>query len=100
MAQGLFPGGARLVAAGVVLHNRSQGQQAEAAAHLPLGTSMTADVMGQPRAQLGAVKGRAPIAGPDSRPPREGDQSGRSDVGYVDSASSALQTSPPPPVGI
>ena len=82
MARGLFLGGARLVAAGVVLHNRSQGQQAEAAAHLPLGPSTAADVMGQPRAQLGAVKGRAPIAGPDSRPPSEGDRSGHGDVGY------------------
>ena len=100
MARGLFPGGARLVAAGVVLHNRSQGQQAEAAAHLPLGPSIAADVMGQPRAQLGAITGRTPIAGPDSRPPREGDQSGRSGAGYDDPAPSALQTSPSPAVGI
>ena len=100
MARGLFPGGARLVAVGVVLHNRSQGQQAEAAAHLSLGPSTAADVMGQPRAQLGAVKGRTPTTGPDSRPPREGDQSGRSDTGYADPTSSALQTSPPLPMGI
>ena len=35
--------------------------------------------MGQPRAQLGAIKGRAPIIGPDSRPPGEGDRSDRGD---------------------
>ena len=76
----------------MVLYYRSQGQQVEAATHLPLGTSMTTDVMGQPRAQLGAVKGRAPIAGPDSRPPSEGDRSGRGDAGYADQALLALQT--------
>ena len=72
------------MAAGVVLYHRSEGQQAEAAASVPLGTSTTVDVVGQPRAQLGAVKRRAPIAGPDSRPPGEGDRSGRGDVGYAD----------------
>ena len=61
------------MATGVVLDHRSEGQQAEAAAHLPLGPSAAASVMGQPRARLGAVQGCAPIAGPDSRPPGEGD---------------------------
>ncbi len=92
MAQGLFSGGDRLVVVGVVLHNRSQGQQVEAVARLPLGPSAAANVMGQPRAQLGAVKGCTPIAGPDSRPPRKGDQSGRSDTGYAGLPSPALQT--------
>ena len=100
MARGLFSGGAWFVATGVVLYHRSQGQQAEAAARLSLGPSITSNVVGQQRVRLGAIQGRTPIAGPDSRPPREGDQSGRSDAGYADLASSALQTSPPPPVGI
>ena len=84
MARGLLPRGARLVAAGVVLYHRSEGQQAEAPARIPLGTSTTIDVVGQPRAQLGAAKRRAPIAGPDSRPLGEGDRSGRGDAGYAD----------------
>ena len=88
------------MATGVVLYHRSQGQQAKAAACLSLGPSTTADIIGQQRARLGAVQGCTPIAGPDSRPPRKGDQSGRGDAGYADSASSALQTSPSPPVGI
>ena len=100
VARGLLSGGARLVATGVVLYHRSQGQQAEAAARLSPGPSTTADVMGQQGARLGAVQGRSSVAGPDSRPPRKGDQSGRSDTGYADPAPSALQTSPPPPVGI
>ena len=49
MARGLFSGGVRFVAAGVVLYHRSQGQQAEATARLSLGPSTTADVMGQQR---------------------------------------------------
>ena len=53
------------MAAGVVLYHRSEGQQAETAALILLATSTTIDVVGQPRAQLGAVKGRAPTAGPD-----------------------------------
>ena len=72
------------MATGVVLYHRSEGQQVEAAARIPLGTSSTVDVVGQPRAQLGAVRRRALIAGPDSRPPGEGDRSGRGDVGYAD----------------
>ena len=60
------------MAIGVVLYYRSQGQQAEATAHLSLGPPTTTDVMGQPRAQLGAIKGRAPTAGPDSRSPNKG----------------------------
>ena len=87
------------MATGVVLYHRSQGQQAEDAARLLPGPPTTADIMGQQRVRLGAVQGRTPIAGPDLRSPREGDQSGRSDADYADSASSALQTSPPPPVG-
>ena len=51
------------MAAGVVLYHHSEGQQAEAAASVPLGTSMTVDVVGQPRAQLGAVKRRALLQG-------------------------------------
>lgn len=35
------------MAIGVVLYHLSQGQQAEAAARLPLGPSTKADVMGQ-----------------------------------------------------
>ena len=100
MARGLFSGGARLVATGVVLYHRPLGQQAEAAARLSPGPSTTADIVGQQRVRLGVVQGRTPIATLDLRSPREEDQPSRSDAGYADSASSALQTSPPPPVGI
>ena len=88
------------MAAGVVLYHRSEGQQAEAAARIPLGTSMTVEVVGQPRAPLGGVKGRAPIAGPDSRPPSEGDRSSRGDAGYANQASPALQTPSSPAMGV
>ena len=51
------------MAARVVLYYRSEGPQTKAAALIPPGTSTTVDVVDQPRAQLGAVKGRAPTAG-------------------------------------
>ena len=79
-----FQGGQGGVAAGVVLYYRSEGQQAEAAALIPLGTSTTSTVVDQPRAQLGAVKGRAPTAGPDSRSPNEGGRYGGGNAGYAD----------------
>ena len=72
------------MAAGVVLYHRSEGQQAEVAASVPLGTSTTVDVVGQPRAELGVVKGRAPTAGPDSRSPNEGGRYGGGNAGYAD----------------
>ena len=68
----------------VVLYYRSEGPQTKAAALIPPGTSTTVDVVGQPRAQLGAVKGRAPTAGPDSKPPNEGDRYGCGNAGHAD----------------
>ena len=67
--------------------------------HSP-GTSTPTDVVGQPRAQLGAIRRRALIAGPDSRPPSEGDQSGCGDAGHANQASSALQTPSSPSMGV
>ena len=100
MGRWLLPRGPRPVAARVVLYYRSEGPQTKAATLIPPGTSTLNDVVGQPRAQLGAVRRRAFIAGPDSRSPGEGDQSDCGDAGYANQASSALQTSSSPSMGV
>ena len=100
MARGLFSRGVQLMATRVVLYYRSQGHQVGGATCLLLGSPATTGVIGQYGAGLGAGKGRAPVAGPHPRSPRKRHQSGRGDTGYVNSPSSALQTSPPPPVGV
>ena len=69
------------MATGVVLYHRSQGQQVEVAARLPLGPSTTADIMGQ----QGAL---------------QGDRSGSGDAGHANQASSALQTPSSPVMGV
>src|SRR4051812_28052106 len=100
MARGLFPRGVQLMATRVVLHHNSQGYQVGGSTRFSLGSPTTTNVMGQQGARLGASKGSASIRRRHTRSPGERRQSGRGDAGHVNSPSSTLQTSPPPPVGV
>ena len=69
-------------------------------AYFSLGSPATTNVMGQQGTRPGAGKDRSHIAELHPRPLGDRYQSGRGDAGCANSPSSALQTSPPPPVGI
>src|SRR3954468_16245093 len=100
MAREFFPRGVQLMATRGVLYHSSQGYQVGGTTCFSLGSPTTTNVMGQQGARLGASKGCAHIVEPHPRSPGERCQSVRGGAGHVNSPSSALETSSPPPMGV
>ena len=87
------------MATGVVLHHRSQGHQMGGATCLPPGSSTAAGIMGQQRARLGPSKD-VPLLQGCIRDLQEREITLVVVAQVMLIRRTALQTSPPPPVGI